>query len=232
MTQNIKYVADLSGVREVSLLGTASLGYWQAYLEPLGLEPTEAEGKAQILIIAASSRFKGIPFQEVSFSVLVNPKLAGAEFVKGSYLLHAFNSVRFFAFTERFFFSTPYRHGRCEVVTTVPLKIEVLVGGKRAFLAQMAPQAEERVAISSGEDGWHGPVFLPVKRSKKYFMAKIRGHTTTFAFEPERDEIVWGTLSASHAVLKRLLDSGFEGKCWYLRQHAYHAKSKTRGIDA
>lgn len=231
MTQNVKYVAELSSVKEVSLLGTANLSYWQAYLEPLGLEPTKAEGKAQILIIAASSRFRGFPFQEVSFSVLVNPKSAQSEFGNGSYLLHAFNSVRFFAFTERFFFSTPYTYGQCEIVTKDLLKIEVLFSEKRIFLAQMVSSVSERVIIESGKGGWDGPVFLPAKGSKKYFMAKISGQTTTFAFEPERDKIAFPSPSASPCVLNTLLDSEFEGKFWYLRQNAYHAKSKTRYID-
>ena len=235
MTQKINYVAELSGVKEVSLLGTADLAYWKTYLQPFGLQPTESEGKAQVLIIAASLRFAGVPFQEVSFSVLVEPSSAQSSFSNGSFLLHAFNSSRLFAFSERFFFSTPYTFAHCDVVTTAPLQIQVSLGGKPAFLAQMRPSTPERVAIDAGEDGWDGPVFLPKssKTKKRYFMAKITGQTTVFPFgrssdeSNQGDEIVFGMPFIRHPLFKALINSEFKAKEWHLRPNAYHAKSKS-----
>ena len=95
----MKYVAALNHVREVSLVGAADFGFWKQRLEKEGLEPQETEGKAQILIVGAEAKFRGIRFRELSFSVMV---------CGGMFLIGAFNSSRFFAFCERVFFSTPY----------------------------------------------------------------------------------------------------------------------------
>src|SRR5436190_14809837 len=96
----IKWAAKLSHVREVSLLGTADLAYWADRLKAQGLAPDARDGKAQVLIVAADARFMGVPFREVSLSVLARED-AGKTTREGTYLLHAFNSSRFFAFCER-----------------------------------------------------------------------------------------------------------------------------------
>src|SRR5215218_5136234 len=127
---SIKYVAQLAHVREVSLLGTADLAYWTERLRSERLTPDECEGNAQVLVIAADARFKGMRFREVSFSILVHRPGAAAAVTgdaaagDAGFLAHAFNSSRFFAFCERAFFSTPYYHGRIAVSATVPASIE------------------------------------------------------------------------------------------------------------
>src|SRR4051812_1979975 len=104
----VKYVAELAHVREVSLLGSAELTYWKDRLQGEGLTLAERDGQAQVLIVAADSRYMGVRFRELSFSVLT----AGyqGDPAEGAYLVQAFNSCRFFAFCERALFSTPYYH--------------------------------------------------------------------------------------------------------------------------
>jgi aminomethyltransferase len=44
---------------------------WRDRLRDAGLAPAERDGRAQVLIVAADSKYLGVPFREVSFSVLV-----------------------------------------------------------------------------------------------------------------------------------------------------------------
>ena len=66
--KSIKWAANLDGVREVSLWGTADAAYWRDYLASEGLVPDELDGKARIMIVAAEGRFMSLPFREISFS--------------------------------------------------------------------------------------------------------------------------------------------------------------------
>src|SRR5262249_42901621 len=96
MSTPVKYVAELAHVREVSLLGTADLAFWTDRLRNEGLVPTERDGKAQVLIVAAEAKFLGLRFSELSLSVLVSQPREDS-LRDGAYLAHAFNSRRFFA---------------------------------------------------------------------------------------------------------------------------------------
>ena len=109
MNPTIKWAARLSHVREISLRGGADLSYWKDRLDRERLVPLERDGRAEILIISADAKFRGVRFREVSFSVAVAPPepSPGIETV---FLLGAFNSNRFFAWCERTFFSTPGQH--------------------------------------------------------------------------------------------------------------------------
>lgn len=71
MGRPIQWTATIEHVREVSLLGCASLSYWSDRLQSEELRPSEFEGKAQVLLIAAEMKFMGIWFRELSFSILV-----------------------------------------------------------------------------------------------------------------------------------------------------------------
>ena len=59
------YVAELKNVREVSLHGTADLAFWKDRLRPVGLHPSESEGRARLVIGAIDSRYMGIAFRDV-----------------------------------------------------------------------------------------------------------------------------------------------------------------------
>lgn len=244
MRPPLKFVADIRHVREVSLLGTADLGYWRDHLAAQGLRPAEQEGRAQVLIVAAEMRFMGVRFRELSFSVLVDrveampltPALSPegrGRTVGGAYLVQAFNSCRFFAFCERALFSTPYNHGDVRVVTNLPASIRLRQRGEAVFAAEMpfAPAAGQREPARVGEDGWQGPVYLPARRraengTGKWFFAEISGQTQTYPFEPSADSL---TIKPSQGggILQALIDSQFTATQWDIRPDARHAKSKT-----
>jgi hypothetical protein len=226
MAAAVKYVAELAHVREVSLLGTADLAYWRDRLRGEDLVPAGRDGRAQVLIVAADSKYLGVPFREVSFSVLV-AEHRGVP-ADGAYLVRAFNSCRFFAFCERAFFATPYDHGDVSVSASLPVSVQLGLGGEVAFRAAMHADGSEPAQL--GEGGWSGPVFLPRGRrgagEGRLFVARIRGRTRTEPFVPSRDAV---TLRPSPGceVLQALVDSHFAGREWAVREDATHAKSKT-----
>src|SRR4051812_37282299 len=188
-TPAVKYVAELAHVREVSLLGTADLAYWRDRLRGEDLVPAERDGRAQVLIVAADSKYLGVPFREVSFSVLVAAHRGVP--TDGAYLVRAFNSCRFFAFCERAFFATPYDHGDVRVSASPPVSVQLGLGGEVVFRAELhAGGAASREPSQLDEGGWSGPVFLPRGRrgtgEGRLFVARIRGRTRTEPFLPSR----------------------------------------------
>jgi hypothetical protein len=228
----VKYVAELAHVREVSLLGTADLAFWKGRLLKEDLVPAEDEGKAQLLIVAADSKFMGVRFREVSFSVLVSRHDEGTR-RDAAFLVHAFNSCWSFAFCERVFFSTPYQYGDVRVAASLPPSIQLIKGSEVVFLAKMQADAPapRREPSRSGEDGWEGPVFLPGDQRRKvyqgnFFFAKIRGHTRTYPFLHPEDSIT-ARPSRDSQILQALIDSHFAGTAWAIREDATHAKSRT-----
>jgi hypothetical protein len=231
MKPTVRFVAELTNVREVSLLGTADLAFWKGRLAKEDLLPAERDGRAEVLIVAAEARFRGVRFRELSFSVLVAGHEEGVR-SDGAYLVQAFNSCRLFAFCERVFFSTPYYPGDVRVSALVPASIQLARSGEVIFRAEMGANlsAPRREPSRNGEEGWDGPVFLPPKRGKdrsgKLFYACIRGQTQTYPFLPPTDAVTIRPSPGSE-VLQALLDSHFVGREWAVRADATHAKSKT-----
>ena len=72
MSTPVTWAAELAHVREVSLLGTADVAFWQDRLRNEELLPTERDSLTPILVIAVDARFWGVRFQELSFCVLVS----------------------------------------------------------------------------------------------------------------------------------------------------------------
>ncbi|MEQ2006432.1 MAG: hypothetical protein ABMA26_06515 [Limisphaerales bacterium] len=231
MDAPIRYVADLSHVREVSLRGTADLGFWTARLGEENLAPVERSGRAEVLIIAAEMTYMGIRFTEVSISLPVTVPGQGTR--AAAFLVHAFNSCQFFAFCERRLFKTPYSHADCHVSATGGASVRISLRGETVFRAAMAPGSAEssREPVRSGDDGWEGPVLLPRDRlgsagDGRLFFGRIKGHTLAYPFERVRDEVAISP-SKDTEVLQSLLDSGFAGEEWLVRADASHGKSKT-----
>ena len=132
MNMPVKWAAELAHVREVTLLGTADLSFWKDWLVEQDLRPSEHDGKAQLLIVAADSKYMGICFRELSFSVLVSTQEVGAQ-QDAVYLVRAFNSSRLFTFCEQVIFSTPYCHGDVRISASFPFAVHVVKNGEVVF---------------------------------------------------------------------------------------------------
>ena len=141
MEKPIKYAAQLSHVREVSVVGAADLGFWKRRLQRESLSPIEHEGRARVMVIAAEARYMGLKFREVSISVQAFANAGGIK-QEGAYLLQAFNSSKLFALFERKFFSTPYQHADVEMAAGVPSRIEVLDDYDREVLFRVVMKAD------------------------------------------------------------------------------------------
>jgi hypothetical protein len=232
MNTSVKWAAELAHVREVSLLGTADLAFWKDRLLKEDLFPAESDGQAQLLIVAADSKYLGVRFRELSFSVQVSRLEEGTR-QDAAYLVRAFNSCRMFALCERLFFGTPYYYGDVRVSASFPASIHLFKKGEVLFGAEMEADGSGpgREPSRHGEHGWEGPVFLPNNgRSKgregNLFFARLRGYTRAYPFVLPRDAV---TISPTPdiEVLQSLRDSNFVAKEWVVREDATHAKSKT-----
>lgn len=193
MGARVKWVAELAHVREVTVVGAADLAYWQRF------GAIRKDGRAEVRIIAADAVFRGIRFQEVSVSVTMAADAA--------YLVAAYNSRRFFAWSERVFFSTPYRYAPVRLTAERPA--DVL---SPALIAKMNAPREAARAV---HDEWNGTVHLP---SGKLFHARIAGAVERYPFDAADAWLV---------LLPELRESHFEPREWWLRADASHAKSKT-----
>jgi hypothetical protein len=226
---NVKWAAEVSQVREVSLEGAADGAFWRDRLAAENLAPLQIDGQAQVLIVSAELRFWGLTFRELSFSVRTerhNDPNQDAVF-----LLHAFNSRRLFAWCERAFFSTPYYHGDVRMSATLPVSIRLVEGDATVFRAEMTEPNESlpRAPVRQGEEGWDGPIYLPTGGrggAGKLFLARLRGETRAYPFLAGQDVLALQPLAGA-PVFQSLLDSHFSPREWLVRENATHAKSKT-----
>ena len=234
--QTIKYQVEVSPVREMTLLASADLAFWQERITDEDLRVTNVDGQAQFMVSACELKFMGVKSRELSFSVAVSREASGSP-LEGYYLVQAFNSVRFFAFCERMFFSTPYDHADVQVEEQLPAGIRLSHRQQRPFSATMstAKDGTDRVALTDSDDGWAGPIFLPRRKVRagdpgKLFFGKLVGRTQTYAFDGA-DKL---TISPSTRwpIFQWLLDSGLTGREWIIREQATHGKSKTIRRDA
>jgi hypothetical protein len=226
----IRWAAEIAPVKEVTLLGSAELAFWQEQLRPAGLTPAVHEGRARIMFCAADGKFKGIAFRELSISIFVSRQADGTS-ADGAYLVHAFNSSRLFACIERTFFATPYFPAEVVVIVEPPASFVAAPWKKSPLVAVMDPDAAARTPLRSGDEGFWGPIFLPSLRlgaagADKFFVAKISGATRVFAFDQDHDSVIMDPASGP-PVLQWLIDSGFRGQEWHVRAAARHGKSKT-----
>jgi hypothetical protein len=233
MNWPVKWAAELDHVREVTLLGTADLSFWRDWLVEQNLRPSEHEGKAQFLIVGADSKYMGLCFRELSFSVLVSTQEKLGVQQDAVYLVRAFNSSRLFTFCEQVFFSTPYCHGDVRISANLPVAVHVVKNGEVLFGAQMQTDASglERQTSHHGEDGWEGPIFLPPTsrrkgRKHKLFFARLRGDTKKFPFLLSKDSMTIKP-SPEFDILQALTESHFVANEWVVREDATHARSKT-----
>ena len=206
------YISTITGVREVALAGTADLAYWRERLRGEGLALLDEAGRASLLLTAIEAKFRGIPFRELSISVLLEDG--------GVFLAHAFNSSRLLAFAERAFFQTPYHLARLDVDEQLPARMGVARGGRDLFVARMGsgrPPARREDAV------FDGPIYLP--GGMKVFFARLSGAAGIFPFEAV--DTVTLTPDSTESIFRRLVESGFAGEEWRVRSGAVHARTKT-----
>jgi hypothetical protein len=223
----MKYVADVRHVKEVSLSGGIDHCQWADDLSAEGLEAIATNGRSLAMLSATDASFRGIRFRELSISLRVRHKTDGAE---GWFLLHAFNSLRFFAWIERTMFSTPYYAGRVTTQVELPALMEAQdASGGTVNAAMGGPPTRQPTRI--GLESWSGPIFLPAlpgrpRGRQLYFHAVLEGMAQAFPFVPSTDELAIGESSAS-PIFAQLRDANFTPAEWLTRPDARHAKSKT-----
>jgi hypothetical protein len=227
----MKYVAEIEHVAEASLLGLAEAAVWRTQAEAAGLALAEQDGRAQLMLSACQGQFRGVKFRELSISVAVPGVQPGEP--TAWLMVHAFNSLRLFAWVERTMFATPYYKGRIGVTASWPaaMAVEDGVGRLRAAMRVDRETAASREPIRRGMEGFEGWIYLPprgraVPGGGKRFYARIHGATEAYAFDPQGDAI---EIVASERTLAFgwLAESKFTGSEWQLRADASHAKSKT-----
>lgn len=207
--ENAKFVAVVENVKELRLIGTANLDYWNNFLADKPYQPIDKNGFAEIIISATELVWKGFRFNELTITLAIS---------EGVFMLYAFNSNRFFAFCERTFFSTPYYFGEVGLDENLPCRMSL----ENLFAAKM--NNAERLT-NEVEDNWTGTVFLPHMRGEKYFIAKLSGKTKVCPFD-ESDKITF----TEHSIFDLPRKSEFVGKEWRMRSNAFHAKSKTYSV--
>ena len=232
MDQSIKYIAEIRQVREVALHGSADLSYWSERLTGEGFSPVAQQNKAQILVTGVAAKWMGVAFRELSIGALVRAEWNGGH-EDGILLLHAFNSSRLFAFCERRCFQTPYFHCDVRLHVDLPLSIEARTQDRPLLGAEMQNDAQ-REPMGSAHESWEGPIFLSRRSSQgrewnRLFWAKLEGVTVTYRFTAS--DTAHFRPAQAHPVLEWLVDSGFAGERWTVRQSATHARSKTLLVD-
>lgn len=216
-SKEVKFVAQIEDVKELRLIGSANLDFWNNYLSGEPFQAFAAAGCAEITIGATELVWKKIRFNELTVSLTIADE-ADAQKPIGYFLLHAFNSNRFFAFCERVFFSTPYYFGKVQLRETMTRTINAGANNQNVFKAGMINDSAEKEI----RDDWEGAVFLS---QNKYFVAKLTGKSKVRLFsDSDRLEV---NSNDRFPIFKRLIDSEFKGREWRMRSRAFHAKSKT-----
>lgn len=229
MSARPRYNVVVKPVREVQLRGTADFSFWQQRLRDQQLSPApDADGKAQLLLLAVDTRFMGVRFRELSLAVTIAE--AGSEEAVGVYLPQAFNSVRLFAWVERTFYHTPYHRADVHVETGMPAGFEVSLREGVILRAEMEPaaSAESRPAVRSDEETWEGPIFLPRaagQQQNKLFFARLTGDAAVYSFSAQ-DKITLVPTARAPAI-DWLAESEFSPSEWLVRQAGIHARSKS-----
>jgi len=213
MTDTIHYMTVIEPVLEVTLLGKATATTWQPILEAEGFAPPQTD-KIPIIISGTQAKYMGVSFHECSISLGIDEK----RFL----LIHAFNSNRFFAWTERKLFRTPYYHAQ---ITVEPNQI--IVSQVADPLLEVAIEPDTPIIHQADED-YRWMICLPKALRKNadmphYFHARLAGHTQHYA--PQLVHLSFG--DSPNDVLSRLAKSHFEPTGWSVRMTAQHSKSKT-----
>ena len=222
----VKYIAQLKRVRELALVGTADLSWWRDHLAGEGYEPVEEDGGAQVMVTGLDAKWMGIPFRDVSVIVVARQRSAPAE--TGFYLACAFNASRFMVGFERWWFRLPY-HFRADMDVRLGEASDIRLGGQTAadLLAVMGPRDSSQAAAEEME--FAVPMFLPTgndRNRRRWLMVDVRGLTSTFYFDADRDRFEIGS-DCADPILRGVRASQFRGSRWSVRRSDTHKRSKT-----
>jgi len=212
MTDTIHYMTIIEPVLEVTLLGNANTTTWKPILEAEGFHSPQTD-KIPVIISGTQAKYMGVSFCELSISLGIDEE----RFL----LVHAFNSNRFFAWTERKMFRTPYYHAQ---ITVQPHLI--VISQVENPLFEVAIHDDAKITRQADED-YQWIICLPKALRKNanmphYFHARLKGHTHHYA--PQLSHF---NIGSSNEILSRLAKSKFELMDWSVRMQAQHSKSKT-----
>lgn len=225
--KQIRNAAEIHNVKEMTLVCTAGIAVWQDYLKTFGIVPVEYNGMAKILISVTEMKFLKIRFREFVISVFVTGKDPESE---AAFLLLAYNSNKFFSWSERKFFSTPYHHGRISFDHQNYSGAEVITSSNNIISINNSIN-NSRLPKFEGDDKWEGRVYLPynyIKKENRYkwFYAGVSGDTKKYVYSKTEDELVLNN-TAPDKVFECLNKSNIAGYEWIIRDNAFHSKSKT-----
>ena len=134
---------------------------------------------------------------------------------------------------ERRIFRTPYVHARVTLDPPPAHGFEVSLGPCRVLRAalRLGDGPSARPPLRTGNELFEGRIHLPsrpgVARSRgRWFHARLEGDARTYPFDAARDELTISPVPA-HPMLARLVDSGFVGETWAIRDAGTHGRSKT-----
>lgn len=228
----VKYIAEVRVAHEVALLGSADLDYWTEKLAGQRLVPREVDGRAELAIGAMESRWMGVRFRELTIAVSVLGGTPAGDSptvdAPATYLLRAFNSSALFAWIERTAFQTPYVKGAVRVQTSPPAGICLDQEGVATLRLERGGTEPGAPAV---DELWEGAIYLPTKAGGRgargrVFYARLSGPAVICPFDPSRDVQAF-VPHAREPVLGWLVESGFAGRQWHIRDNAVHARSKT-----
>jgi len=222
----VKFVAQVEPVKEVTLHGSADFEFWQERLQSEQLQPVPKDGRAQVFVSATEAKFLGLTFRECIIGVHVTRVSDGVDIANSMFLLHAWNSLRAFAWIERNFFGTPYYPGQINVSPQSPASFQVSEQNSPSIDAAIG--SSHHAPTSIDDEFWQGPIYLPRRKggAQKLFIAKLAGKTEHFPFATREDKCTL-TPTDSCPVIGELLASHFTPVAWHVRRAAAHAKSKT-----
>ncbi len=226
--REVKYIAQLNGVRELGLFGVADLSWWRKQFTEEFVEPIDVDGRAQVLVTGLDSRWMGIPFRDITVFIAARSRFGSRE--SGFFLASAFNASRFMAGVERWWFHLPYQfRGDLDVGLGNRLAFRVGEPANADVDAELGSRDSSCETETACEMGFAGPLFLPRGRDgtrARWLSVRVHGQTSTFEFDAERDRFEIHS-EPPDSIFAKLHASGFRGLEWHVRRNATHARSKT-----
>lgn len=224
LRNDIEYAAEINNVKEVNLIGSADLVYWQNFLSKENLVPFNNNGKAEIIISTPTLSWSGIHFSEFVVAVALGNKEGTSR--NGYYLVHAYNTSGLLAFYERVLFHAPYSEAKINIQEKSPISIDLIVDNTNVFSLKVS---KEDYFLGANDEMWLGAISLPKKNNdtkERFFYGKLGGFTENYKYSTERDSMSFNPVKST-PVIKFLRESNFTPIIWGLRSNSSHGKSKT-----